>query len=340
MAYSYKTEAARWAAIRDRDSHAEGCFVYCIKTTKIFCRPTCKARLCRRSNVEFYETNAEAQAAGYRACKRCKPELAKFVPEADQSIDRVREMLERLPNDAPLPKLDTLAASTGLTKYHFHRCFKKATGLTPREYALSRRGRRAPVSGVHDIRASAVAATPFADDAVASDSASSNETAEAQIPDFDIDEWLKLGPEDPVFPIFSEDYATPFSMTDGDLNTIVPTPQYDTSPKALVASDDTFAIHYSTIDTTHGVLLMAFNESQICKLELTASIVEAMESLGRSFPIPMWRLVPVDELPAGQRAVAQQQVAAVVDAPEMPFGKTPGVGMGMMTPPAEDGSIS
>ncbi|EME45564.1 hypothetical protein DOTSEDRAFT_128644, partial [Dothistroma septosporum NZE10] len=134
MAYGYATEATRWAAIRDRDAHAEGFFVYCVKTTKIFCRPTCKARLCRRSNVEFCETNAEAQAAGYRACKRCKPELANFVPEADQSIENVRRMLEQLPQDAVLPKLDALAASAGLTKYHFHRCFKKPTGMTPREY--------------------------------------------------------------------------------------------------------------------------------------------------------------------------------------------------------------
>ncbi|EME84107.1 uncharacterized protein MYCFIDRAFT_135581, partial [Pseudocercospora fijiensis CIRAD86] len=138
----FKSDSERWNAVRARDPLADGCFVYCVKTTKIFCRPICKARLARRSNVEFFATTSEAIEAGYRACKRCKPELDIYIPEGEQSIFKIQRLLEDLPEGAPLPKLEVLASEAGLTKYHFHRSFKKATGMTPREYALSRRRAR------------------------------------------------------------------------------------------------------------------------------------------------------------------------------------------------------
>lgn len=136
---SYTTDAARWEAVKRKPEHADGHFVYCVVTTKIFCRPTCKARLARWSNVEFYDTAAEAAEAGYRACKRCKPNLLAYTPKTEHMVDRVRLLLDELPEDAPIPKLEDLAAIAHVTKYHFHRCFKRATGLTPRDYVLARR---------------------------------------------------------------------------------------------------------------------------------------------------------------------------------------------------------
>lgn len=130
---------ARWAAVVKRDTRADGVFVYCVKTTQIFCRPNCRARLARRSNVEFFSTTAEAQAAGYRACKRCRPLLVKYTPEADK-IQKACTMLDTQSRDAPFPGLDRLAREAGLTKHHFHRLFKRETGLTPREYAILIRG--------------------------------------------------------------------------------------------------------------------------------------------------------------------------------------------------------
>ena len=127
---------ARWSAVVARNQAFDGAFVYCVKTTKIFCRPICKARLARRSNVEFYGSAAEAQTAGYRACKRCQPQLSSFTPEADK-IKKACDLLRTLPDHAPLPGLQQLAKEAGLTKHHFHRLFKRETGKTPREYALA-----------------------------------------------------------------------------------------------------------------------------------------------------------------------------------------------------------
>ena len=252
-------------------------------------------------------------------------------------------MLEGLPQDAPLPKLEDLAKSAGLTKFHFHRSFKKATGCTPREYALSRRESRKGAEGCMTTPAVAREVNPatpaLTDDSIDHFPTSSTTPKEVQTPDFDLDfnfdEWLNPGPEDATFPILFEDYATPFSMTDGDLNSIITTTPTCPPPESPSLLPRTIPIHYTTIDTTHGVLLMAFNSSQICKLELCGSIVEAMESLGRSFPIQGWKLVALDDLALPEREVAQRRMAAVVEALEMPFGKT--FGVGMMTPPAEVG---
>ncbi|GIZ45603.1 hypothetical protein CKM354_000876200 [Cercospora kikuchii] len=140
----FTTDSTRWHAVRTKDPKADGQFVYCVKTTRIYCRPVCKARLARYSNVEFFDTGSEAVAAGYRACKRCRPELEVFVPQADQAIERICKKLDALPEDATVPSLEILAKEAGLTKYHFHRSFKKATGFTPREYlGFSRRERTA-----------------------------------------------------------------------------------------------------------------------------------------------------------------------------------------------------
>ncbi|KAK3645202.1 hypothetical protein LTR56_009252 [Elasticomyces elasticus] len=133
------TEAVRWRAVASRDSNYDGIFVYCVKTTKIYCRPVCKARLARRSNVEFRDTAEDAESDGYRACKRCQPQsYCSSQPEAEK-IRRICMVLDDLSADAPLPGLKTMAETAGLSRYHFHRQFKKVTGMTPREYALAAR---------------------------------------------------------------------------------------------------------------------------------------------------------------------------------------------------------
>ena len=99
-------------------------------------------------------------------------------------------------------------------------------------------------------------------------------------------------------------------------------------PVALDFSKDledppiSFPIHYSAVDTMDGVLLMAFEDAQVCKLELVATTVEAMMALERSFPKPYYVLVPVDEMQDEQRPLVQQKTRAVVEALEYPLGKT------------------
>lgn len=134
----YSTASARWRAIVNRDAGAT-CFVYGVRTTKIYCRPRCPARLARRANVEFYDTPKQSEKAGYRPCKRCKPEDLRAP--ADPHIKLARQACETMARAAlsrgekPRPTLQDLATEAGLTPSHFHRVFKKVVGVTPGKYA-------------------------------------------------------------------------------------------------------------------------------------------------------------------------------------------------------------
>lgn len=127
-------DEAAWAAVLGRDRHSDGRFVTGVFTTGIYCRPSCAARHPKRENVRFFATSAEAEAAGLRPCLRCKPN---DVTREAAAIDRALKLLHEA--ESP-PSLDRLAEEAGYSPHHFHRLFKRATGVTPAEYA---RGRRA-----------------------------------------------------------------------------------------------------------------------------------------------------------------------------------------------------
>ncbi len=129
----------RWTAVVTRDRQSDGEFVYAVRTTGVYCRPSCGSRAARPENVEFHATAAEAERAGFRACKRCRPndttrgsvqsaliaDLCRYIESADEA-----------------PTLDKLARRAGVSAYHLHRLFKAATGVTPRQYAEAHRARR------------------------------------------------------------------------------------------------------------------------------------------------------------------------------------------------------
>ncbi len=126
----------RWAAVVARDPRADGQFVYAVKTTGIYCRPSSLARLPKPQNVEFFDTAELAEAAGYRPSKRASKDQndaqhAAIIAAACRQIEACET----------LPALDSLAASAGLSPFHFHRVFKAATGLTPKAYATAHRSR-------------------------------------------------------------------------------------------------------------------------------------------------------------------------------------------------------
>ncbi|KAL2854692.1 metal binding domain of Ada-domain-containing protein [Aspergillus pseudodeflectus] len=127
--------AVRWQAVVARDASATG-FVYAVITTKIYCRPSCSARLARRANVEFYDTPAQAERAGFRACKRCKPEILK--PAVNPQLVSVQRACRTIREDIGAgrkPTLGKIAGEAGLTPSHFHRVFKRVMGVTPGKYA-------------------------------------------------------------------------------------------------------------------------------------------------------------------------------------------------------------
>ena len=92
MDMQFSNDTRKWLAVQSRDKKADGLFVYAVRTTKIFCRPVCKARLARRSNVAFYSSAQEAESAGYRACKRCKPTASGVMPE-EAAVNKVSDTM-------------------------------------------------------------------------------------------------------------------------------------------------------------------------------------------------------------------------------------------------------
>ncbi|MCX2546140.1 bifunctional DNA-binding transcriptional regulator/O6-methylguanine-DNA methyltransferase Ada [Pseudomonas sp. COW5] len=129
----------RWAAVVARDPRADGQFVYAVKTTGIYCRPSSLARLPRPQNVEFFDTAEEAEAAGYRPSKRASKDQSDV---AAQHAATVAAACRQIESAETLPALNELAEAAGLSAFHFHRVFKAATGLTPKGYAAAHRSRR------------------------------------------------------------------------------------------------------------------------------------------------------------------------------------------------------
>ena len=132
-------QAVRWAAVRARDASADGTFVYSVKTTGVYCRPSCGARPARPENVEFHDTPAAAERAGFRACMRCKPDQP---PLAERQAAQVAALCRLIERSEQVPTLDELASHAGLSAFHVHRLFKAITGVTPRAYAAAHRARR------------------------------------------------------------------------------------------------------------------------------------------------------------------------------------------------------
>ena len=130
---------ARWAAFVARDATFDGQFFIAVETTGIYCRPSCPAKRAKRENVRFYATAAAAERAGFRPCKRCKPNEPSFV---QQHAEKVRQACRLIETAEAEPKLDDLAAAVGLSPYHFHRVFKSVLGVTPKAYAAAHRSKR------------------------------------------------------------------------------------------------------------------------------------------------------------------------------------------------------
>jgi len=128
-----------WRAIFARDAAFDGRFVFAVVTTGIYCRPSCPARHARRENMRLFTTCAEAEAAGFRACKRCRPQQA--TPDEQRAALVARACRAIATAEAP-PSLAALAQQAEVSAHHFHRLFKSVTGVTPRAYALALRRTR------------------------------------------------------------------------------------------------------------------------------------------------------------------------------------------------------
>lgn len=132
-------DEARWNALCVRDATHDGHWVYGVRTTGVYCRPSCGARRPRRENVSFHADAAAAEAAGFRPCKRCRPHGPSRDERHAQAIAAACQLIAQA--ETP-PDLDCLARAAGMSRFHFHRVFKERMGLTPRAYAAAERKAR------------------------------------------------------------------------------------------------------------------------------------------------------------------------------------------------------
>jgi AraC family transcriptional regulator of adaptative response/methylated-DNA-[protein]-cysteine methyltransferase len=135
----FTSDDERWAAVEARSAEADGHFYYSVITTGIYCRPSCPSRAALRENVAFHTTPAEAEGAGFRPCKRCHSDQPVTSDPNLEIVTRACRLIEA--SDNP-PSLDELAKEVGFSKHHFHRLFKKTTGLTPKAYSNACRDRK------------------------------------------------------------------------------------------------------------------------------------------------------------------------------------------------------
>jgi AraC family transcriptional regulator of adaptative response/methylated-DNA-[protein]-cysteine methyltransferase len=129
----------RWAKVVARDPGADGQFFYSVRTTGVYCRPSCASRRARPENVAFHATREAAEKAGFRPCKRCRPDRPSLAEQHAATITRACRLIE---TSSEILNLETLARGSGLSAFHFHRVFKAIAGVTPRQYATAHRAAR------------------------------------------------------------------------------------------------------------------------------------------------------------------------------------------------------
>jgi AraC family transcriptional regulator, regulatory protein of adaptative response / methylated-DNA-[protein]-cysteine methyltransferase len=126
----------RWTRVLARDRSADGLFWYSVATTGVYCRPSCPSRTANPKNVQLHDTLTAAKATGFRPCKRCNPDGVSAEGDNAAIVARACRMIEQSEEE---PSLADLAAAAARSPSHFHRLFKGATGLTPKDYAAAHR---------------------------------------------------------------------------------------------------------------------------------------------------------------------------------------------------------
>lgn len=130
---------SRLAAVRAREAAADGHFYYAVATTGVYCNPSCAARPALRENIGFHATRQDAERAGFRPCKRCRPDLP---PRAAREAELVAAACRQIEMAETEPSLAEMAARAGLSPHHFHRLFRRIAGVTPKAYAAAHRQAR------------------------------------------------------------------------------------------------------------------------------------------------------------------------------------------------------
>jgi len=141
MTLTQSTDDSRWRQVLARDKASDGEFVYAVRTTGIYCRPSCPSRRAKRENVQFFAACDDAEHAGFRPCMRCKPHVDATLETQNTAryADMVSLACRFIENAEEVPSLEDIARAAGASPAHFHRIFKSFTGLTPKAYADAHR---------------------------------------------------------------------------------------------------------------------------------------------------------------------------------------------------------
>ena len=134
----FSGDADRWAAIVHRDTRADGVFYYSVRTTGVYCRPSCASKLARRENVQFHPSTTDAESRGFRPCKRCRPSEPSLQARRAEAVARACKLIE----EEESPDFEAIARHIGMSRFHFGRVFRSITGLSPKAYALAHRASR------------------------------------------------------------------------------------------------------------------------------------------------------------------------------------------------------
>lgn len=148
---AFFTDEQRWDAVVLRNRDADSAFYYSVRTTGVYCRPSCASRAARQENVRFHTSCDAAERAGFRPCQRCRPRDADLAQRHAAAVANACRLID---DAESMPSLDALAEAGGMSRFHFHRVFKAVCGVTPKAYADARRARR-----VGDVLASAPTVT-------------------------------------------------------------------------------------------------------------------------------------------------------------------------------------
>src|ERR1700744_309849 len=136
---TFSADNDRWNAVSTHDSAADGAFFYAVRTRGVFCRPSCASRLPRRENVDYFETVEQAEAAGFRACKRCQPTS---LPRELAIVERACKVLDADPQQRTT--LAQLSDAVHVSPFHLQRLFTRVVGVSPRQYQAARRADTLP----------------------------------------------------------------------------------------------------------------------------------------------------------------------------------------------------
>jgi len=283
-----------WAAFMCRDRGWDGRIVGAVKTTGIYCKPSCPARRPKREHVEFFETGEEARAAGYRTCLRCKPD------EVGRDREAVTKAVKLIEQAEELPSLAELSAAVGYAPHHFQRIFKRDLGVSPAEYGRGLRNRRSEA---------ALKATGRVTDAVY-DAGYSGPSS------FYSDAKERLG-------------MTPSAWRDGGRNETIRWTHFDSPLGRMLIAATSKGICRLTFDDSENSLKRLFPKATIVEdagglRELVEGALAAIESplamrdlpidvAGTAFQEAVWR--ELRKIPAGETR-SYAQIAAAIGQPK------------------------